>query len=193
MQVVLDVSEFQSVSQLDSLLRKADDEIVAVYIKATQGLNYSDSLASAFAGVCKTHNTALGYYDFMTNDQAVEQELDFHDFVSSLRYKASVRPMTDAEGAYRKYSAGIANWEHAYGSEPIIYFSLSNMSRYAGMKNPKWVAQYDSMTYYRPSESEIAAYRNQGVTLWQFTDNYMGLNQDASVVVGNFEDLKIPC
>src|SRR5271156_3787506 len=72
-QIILDCSEFQSVDQLDRLLHGADDEIVAVYIKGTQGLSYRDSLATAFAECAKSHDTAFGYYDFMTNDQSDDQ------------------------------------------------------------------------------------------------------------------------
>lgn len=182
MDVMLDVSEFQSVAQLDQLLRTADDEIVGVYIKATQGLSYSDSLAAAFAKCAMSHNTAFAYYDFLTNDQASAQAQDFKSFVASLP-KAPWIPATDCEGAYNKFAAGDENWMAAYGGRALTYAQLSNMSNYTALKTPKWVAQYDSMNYRRPLPSEIAAYTQQGYAAWQFTSNYMGLNQDASVVL----------
>ena len=192
MNVILDVSEFQSLGQLDHLLRNADDEVIAVYIKATQGLAYSDSMADAFAAVCLAHNTPFGYYDFMTNDQASSQAMSFKDFIASLRHKPSRRPMTDAEGAYNKYAAGITNWENAFGTVPLIYAPLSMMPKYASMPNRKWVAQYDSMSYYRPAQSEINAYASQGYAAWQFTSNYCGLNQDASILLGDMGALMMP-
>ncbi len=190
MQVLLDVSEFQSVAQLDRLLKDADDEIVGVYIKATQGLSYRNEIAGAFAACAQAHNTDFGLYDFLTNDQANAQARAFANFSKGLQADATLRPMVDAEGAYIKYAAGVTNWATAYGSEPILYAQLSNMPRYANLRIPKWVAQYDSMSYYRPSAAEIANYRAQGYAAWQFTSNYMGLNQDASVLLAPIELLR---
>jgi GH25 family lysozyme M1 (1,4-beta-N-acetylmuramidase) len=187
--IVLDVSEYQSVGQLDALLHSADDEIVAVYIKATQGLIYSDDLASAFASCCIKHDTAFGYYDFLTNDQASSQALDFKTFVAKLP-KAGIIPMTDCEGAYNKYAAGDTNWMDAFGGKAVTYAQLSNMPKYTALTTPKWVAQYDSMTYYRPSQSEIATYQKDDYVLWQFTSNYMGRNQDASVLLDDLSVLR---
>lgn len=184
MQVVLDVSEFQSVSQLDQILRSADDEIVGVYIKGTQGLSYRDSLATAFAQCAESHNTPFGYYDFMTNDQTNEQAAYFKGFESRVP-KAKLKTMLDCEGSYNKYAAGVEHWGAAYGSESVVYAQLSNMPNYASLKNPRWVAQYDAMHYYRPSANEMAAYKAQGYVLWQWTSCYEGLNQDASVLLAD--------
>ena len=190
MQIILDVSEFQSVAQLDRLLHNADDEIVGVYIKGTQGLTYRDSLATAFAQCCQSHNTAFGYYDFMTNDQADEQETYFKAFTTRVP-RASLIPLLDCEGGYDKGALGVQHWQAANGGKVAVYAQLSNMPQYAGLTIPKIVAQYDeSGTYYRPSQAEIDAYRQQGFTAWQFTDSYAGLNQDASVMLGDFAELK---
>jgi GH25 family lysozyme M1 (1,4-beta-N-acetylmuramidase) len=191
MQIVLDVSEFQSTSQLDSLLRNADDEIVAVYIKATQDVTYRNSLADAFASLCNNHNTPFGYYDFLTNTTMSDQVSTFSDFVRSLTHAPSLSPMVDAEGAYNLFGAGIQAWTAQYGINPVLYAQLSNMPRYTNVALPKWVAQYDSMTYYRPKPSEIDRYRSQGYVLWQWTSNYAGLNQDASVLVGDFSAIRL--
>lgn len=191
MQIILDVSEYQSTAQLDALLRNGPDEIVGVYIKATQDLDYRDSLADAFAAVCVAHRTLFGYYDFVTNAQMNAQAVAFADFVKSLKHAPTLRPMTDAEGAYVKWAAGIENWARTFGSDPALYAQLSNMPKYVGLRLPKWVAQYDSMTYYRPSEDEVAAYKQQGFIAWQWTSNYNGLNQDASVLLGDISALKM--
>lgn len=183
MKVILDVSEFQSPAQLDNLLHTAPDEIVGVYIKATQDVNYRDSLCDAFAAVCEKHNTPYGYYDFLTNAQIIDQEKTFAEFVNSLKHKPSLKPMTDCEGAYNKFAAGVTNWEVDFGGQCVTYAQLSNMPQYASMNNPKWVAQYDSMSYYRPRQSEIDAYKREGYVLWQWTSNYLGHNQDASVLL----------
>ncbi len=191
MKIVLDVSVYQSVAQLDHLLKNAPDEIVGVIIKATQGLSYSDSLADAFAAVCESHNTAYGYYDFLTNDQVNVEEAYFKDFVSRLKHnKPQIKPTCDMEGAYNKFAAGEQHWEDAYGGSCIGYGPLSTMPKYASMNNPKWVAQYDSMSYYRPQQSEIDAYAKQGYAMWQFTDSYLGLSQDASVLLTDFSVLR---
>ena len=187
MQIVLDVSEFQSVAQLDQLLTNADDEIVGVYIKATQGLTYSDALAESFAGVCMKHKTAFGYYDFLTNDQIDQQQQAFKTLVSGLRDSPSLIPMLDAEGSYDKFADGVSHWVGA----KLLYAQLSNMPKYGGLTVPKWVAQYDQGGYYRPQPSEIAAYVKQGYALWQWTDSYMGYNQDASVLLGSLSALKV--
>lgn len=189
MKVVLDISAFQSPAQLDALLKNADDEIVGVYIKATQGLYYTDDLASMFVSVCQKHNTAYGYYDFMTNDQTSDQEKYFADFIRGLP-APSLKMMMDAEGSYDKWAAGTLNFETAYGHPGILYAQLSNMPKYKGSGLIEWVAQYDSMSYYRPQQSEIDAYTQQGYALWQWTSNYMGFNQDASVLLADFEVLK---
>lgn len=189
MQILLDVSEFQSVAQLDQVLRNADDEVVGVYIKATQGLSYRDSLARAFAECCASHNTPFGYYDFMTNDQAVDQEEYFKRFVAGVP-RASFMPLLDCEGAYAKYAAGVEHWEDAYGGKVAGYAQLSNISKYAELSIPKIVAQYDSTSYTRPTQSEIDAYSAKGYAAWQFTPNYMGLNQDASVLLGPLDVLR---
>ncbi len=192
MQVVLDVSAFQAVAQLDALLGgRADDEIVGVYIKATQGLGYSDALATAFAQCCIAHNTPFGYYDFLSNDQANAQAARFKDVVARLP-RASLIPMVDCEGAYALWSAGVEHWQAAIGGSAITYAQLSNMPRYSDLPTPKWVAQYDAMSYYRPSNSEIALYAAEGYLLWQFTSNYCGQNQDASVLLGDFARLRQP-
>jgi GH25 family lysozyme M1 (1,4-beta-N-acetylmuramidase) len=190
MQIVLDVSEFQSVGQLDELLRGADDEIVGVYIKGTQGLTYRDSLATAFAQCAQSHNTAFAYYDFMTNDQADEQESYFKAFEARVP-AATLITTLDCEGGYDKGAAGVQHWQAANGGKVVVYAQLSNMPLYAGLAVPKWVAQYDEEgTYYRPTEAEIDAYRQQGYALWQWTDSYMGQNQDASALLGDFSVLK---
>src|SRR5579872_5640057 len=133
MQIVLDVSEFQSTSQLDSLLRNAEDEIVGVYIKATQDVTYRNSLADAFAAICKTHNTPFGYYDFLTNATMSEQVTAFSDFVRSLAHQPSLLPMVDAEGTYNLFAAGVQAWAAQYGANPVLYAQLSNMPRYASL------------------------------------------------------------
>ena len=184
MLILLDVSEFQSVGQLDRLLKSADDEIVGVYIKGTQGESYRDSMATAFAQCAEKHNTPFGYYDFLMNDQANVQAEYFKGFES--RVPASkLKPMLDCEGDYNKYSAGVQHWDAAYGSTSLVYAQLSNMTQYSGINNPKWVAQYDQNNYYRPSDGEIQAYKSQGYVLWQFTSNYQGLGQDASVLLAD--------
>lgn len=190
MQIVLDVAEFQSVAQLDALLGgRADDEIVGVYIKATQGLAYRNALAAAFAACCVAHHTPIGYYDFLTNDQANAQAQTFAQFVATLP-KAELMPMVDCEGAYDLWTAGAEHWERAIGKPAVTYAQLSHMANFQSMRTPKWVAQYDSMSYYRPSDGEIAAYRSGGFALWQWTSNYCGLNQDASVLLGDFASLR---
>jgi GH25 family lysozyme M1 (1,4-beta-N-acetylmuramidase) len=185
MQIVLDVSEFQAVTELDQCLTNADDEIVGVYIKATQGLDYTNPTALDCALCCTQHNTPFGYYAFLTNDQIDEQQADFKAFTATLP-AASLIPMLDCEGSYDKYAAGVTHW----AGPKIIYAQLSNMPDYASLLIPKWVAQYDQTEYYRPQPSEIAAYKQQGYTLWQWTDRYMNRNQDASVLVGDFSALK---
>lgn len=190
MQVILDVSEFQSVAQLDQMLHSADDEIVAVYIKGAQGLSYRDSLAAAFAKCAESHNTAFGYYDFMSNDQAADQAAYFKAFASRVP-RATVCPMLDCEGSYDKDAAGVEHWQAATGGKVVVYAQLSNMPSYASLAVPKWVAQYDSMRYYRPTQAEIDAYKAQGYVAWQWTSNYMGLNQDASVLLGDLSEIRL--
>lgn len=190
MKIVLDVSEYQSIGQLDSLLRNGPDEIVGVYIKATQDCTYRDGLAAAFAKCCAHHNTPFGYYDFLTNADCAAQAQYFAQFVAGLP-AAPLMPMLDCEGSYDKWSAGVEHWKAAYGKNVTVYAQLSNMPNYGALKPtiPLWVAQYDSMTYYRPQQSEIDMYTEQGYLLWQFTSNYLGLNQDASVVLADFKEL----
>lgn len=189
MQILLDVSEFQSTSQLETLLHHAPDEIVGVYIKATQGLSYRDEVAGAFAKVCNAHNTPFGYYDYLTNDQAAEQAEYFQSFVSRMP-KAAMAPLLDCEGSYAKYAEGVEHWRAAIGGNAVVYAQLSNMVYYRSVNLPKIVAQYDKMGYYRPSVAEIQAYQQQGYLGWQFTSNYIGLNQDASILLGDFSLLR---
>jgi GH25 family lysozyme M1 (1,4-beta-N-acetylmuramidase) len=191
MQIILDVSEFQSVGQLDQLLSNADDEIVGVYIKATQGLDYRDSLATAFAQCATSHATRFGYYDYMANDQADEQEAYFKAFVSRVPVGKLI-PMLDCEGGYNKGAAGVEHWQAAFGGNVLVYAQLSNQPQYSSLSVPKWVAQYDPTSYYRPEPSEISAYQAQGYILWQWTSNYMGLNQDASVLLGSLDSISVP-
>lgn len=190
MKIVLDVSEFQTTAQLDHLLHNAPDEIVGVYIKATQDVTYRDDLAAAFAKVCQQHNTAFGYYDFLTNADCAAQAQFFETFVSSLP-RASLMPMLDCEGAYDKWSAGVEHWKAVSGKNVTVYAQLSNMPQYGALPPtiPLWVAQYDRMAYYQPSQDEINAYTRDGYVLWQFTSNYLGLNQDASVVLADMNQL----
>jgi GH25 family lysozyme M1 (1,4-beta-N-acetylmuramidase) len=192
--IVLDVSANNTVAQLDALLRNAPDEIVGVHIKATQGLAYTDALASAFAAVCKQHATPFGYYDFMSNDGAAAQAQDFAAFLKSLP-AASLVPMLDCEGAYQLYALGADHWEAAFGmTGALLYAQLSNMAKYTSLpsKTLKWVAQYDTMSPYVPALSEIEAYKNQGYALWQYTSAYDGRNQDASVLLlDSIDALKI--
>lgn len=189
MQIVLDVSEWQSVAQLDTLLTKADDEIVGVWIKATEGVSYRDSLADAFTACCDDHKTPFGFYDFMSNDQADAQRAYFQNFVAD-QALAELIPMLDCEPPYSKGEAGVQHWQAGYRARVIVYASLDNMPQYAGLALPKWVAQYDQPEYYRPQEAAIASYKTQGYTLWQWTDNYMGFGQDASVLLGDYATLR---
>lgn len=189
MNIVLDVSEFQSVAQLDQMLRNADDLVVGVYIKATQGLSYRDPLAASFAMVCQHHNTPFGFYDYMTND-AVSDQVEYYKSFLDGQPLARLIPMLDCEGAYDKGALGVAHWKAAWGGPVVVYASLANMPDYDQLTLPKWVAQYDSTSYYRPSTAELNNYRTKGYTLWQWTSNYMGLNQDASVLLGSLDTLK---
>lgn len=192
MKIVLDVAEYQSLGQLDSLLRNGPDEIVGVYIKATQDCYYRDGLAAAFAKLCQQHRTPFGYYDFLTNADCATQAQYFKQFVAGLP-PASLVPMLDCEGAYDKWSVGVEHWKAAYGGNVTVYAQLSNMPQYGALPPsiPLWVAQYDSMKYYRPQQPEIDAYTQQSYLLWQFTSNYLGLNQDASVVLADLKELQI--
>lgn len=198
LQVVLDVSEFQSAGQLDSILGNCPDEIVGVYIKATQDLDYRDYLCEVFTSVCKKHNTAFGYYDYMTNAQADEQERYFANFTATLDAPELI-PMMDCEGAYTLYAAGALHWEQAFGAQALLYGSESEMPKYPPEQFAKrWVAAYpESLASGKlqfasqASPSAIASYTASGYLLWQFTDSYMGHNQDASILLGSFEALKL--
>ncbi len=88
-------------------------------------------------------------------------------------------------------SCQVEHFEYALGSEPLLYAQLSNMSKYQGGKLLRYPAKYDSMSYYRPQQSEIDAYSQQGYTLWQFTDSYLGSSQDASVLLTSMDDLRV--
>lgn len=190
MKILLDVSEYQSPAQLDALLHGAPDEIVGVYIKATQDVTYRNQLAGALAQVCQQHKTPFGYYDFLTNAQAADQAGYFYDFIATLP-APSLRPMLDCEGTYNKWAAGVRNWGAAREAKAVLYAQLSNMPRYTGLDIPLWVAQYDRMSYYRPGEDEIADYANQGYVAWQWTSAYLGQNQDASVLLGSLDALRV--
>lgn len=190
MDIVLDCAAYQTPEHLDNLLKNAPDNIVAVYVKATQGLNYTDASAASLVAVCQKHNTPHAYYDFMTNDQMIAQEKFYTEFIHGLP-PSTLKMMLDAEGSYNRWLAGVEHFEYALGSEPLLYAQLSNMSKYQGGKLLRWVAQYDSMSYYRPQQSEIDSYKQQGYVLWQFTDSYLGSSQDASVLLASMNDLRI--
>lgn len=187
MNIVLDVSAYQTFDQVDKLLSSAPDQIVGVYIKVTEGLNYRVSEAPGFVDVCKKHNTPFGYYHFLTNDDCSAQAKYMQEYVATLP-QASLIPMIDAEPPYNK---GLAGVEHFPLNRGIVYASWGNIDQYKTLGLDLWVAQYDKSSYYRPAQSEIDGYAGQGYDLWQWTSAYENLNQDASVVLRDFNRLKV--
>lgn len=199
MQVVLDVSEWQSPALLDKILSSAPDTIIGVSIKATQDITYRDFTCNAFAHVCEMHNTPYGYYDFMTNAMEVDQAKYFKNFVESLTYNnPRVRDMMDLEGAYDKWAQGAINWEAAFNDDALVYAQESNMYHYPEQQfsRRRWVAQYpersDGSTYAFTSwipDIQLNMKKAAGYVLWQFTNDYMFNGVDASILLGNVSDI----
>lgn len=191
MEIILDVSEYQSPAQLDAILADAPDTIVAVYIKAAQDLVYRDEAIALYARICQRHSTLFGYYDYMGNHQTAEQSQFFTAAIAKAPTAALV-PMLDCEGTYDLYEIGVQNFRAHLGERVIEYSSLAYQDRYAS-ERLRWVAQYPEPFLERGSDvpaSSIEQYRSQGFTAWQFTDRYLG-QVDASVLLVSLDALRV--
>lgn len=195
-QVILDVSEFQTPNQLNELLSASsagkfctdeiDEKIVGVYIKLTQDIHYRNQLAGIFAEICKHHGIPFGYYDYLTNNQQMIYEYKWFQISASLAPEYSLFPMLDCEGGIlEEGSKAPLHWIGGSMHPAIIYASLSAMPAYMRTNLPLWVAQYNlsSPSFAHATKlDEILNYQLR-YTLWQFTEHYAEMNQDASILL----------
>lgn len=183
MNIVLDISEWQEPELLDEILANSPDEVVAVYIKASQGLNYANENIKAYTSICGKHNTAHGYYHFMSNDPPIEQASFFLNHTAK-EARSSLRNMIDCEPPYTLYQVGVAKFSTVV-KNPIVYASMTYMYNYSSIPFARWIAMY------RPYDhGEAETLRIQQYALWQYTDNYLGRGIDSSVLLAPFEKIK---
>lgn len=195
-QVVLDVSEYQTPQQLNEILTQKEEDIVGVYIKLTQSIDYINDLANIYAGICKKHGIPVGYYDFLTNNQQmIDEKKWFNLALTKLRLNMDLIPMLDCEGdVVKEGDVAASHWIGGQSDPVIVYASESVMSNYEHEKY-KWIADYIRASDELSSDIEVndsISFRNDGYTLWQFTDHYMGYNQDASILlIDSINELRI--
>lgn len=191
--VILDISEWQSPGDLDSLLISFP-EIIGVYVKASQDVVYRNVSLAAYGRIVKAREKLLGYYDYLGNSQTKDQWKLFSETIKSpIVPTPTLIPMLDCEGAYEKYKIGVDNWRRDNGGRIIVYSDMSDAYHYLGEDN-RWIAGYDvppKQNVVELNEGTILSMKNAGYKLWQFTDNYKNRGIDASVVLCYINELKI--
>jgi GH25 family lysozyme M1 (1,4-beta-N-acetylmuramidase) len=156
-----------------------------VYIKATEGVGYTDPDAVTNGSNANTAGIDYGYYHFATpsitggNSDAVAEADAFVTFLNN-DTNATLPPVLDLEKRTELTDAELATWVVDFmtrvnsetGDDPILYTYLSYIKEYFSDADshtlddyPLWLAQYTDAE----EATDVAQYGMQDWTIWQYT------------------------
>ncbi len=192
----IDVSHHQSRIAWDSV---AQEDIHFAFVKATEGITFTDSLfCNNWAAMKQVGLKRGAYHFFRPSVPAYEQAVNFKTSVNL--GEGDLPPVLDVEvldGASKvQLLTGILNWlyliEIHYGIRPILYTNLKFYNKYlAGHfdEYPVWIARYNNR------EPTLACGRDW--QFWQYGNRgrISGVEGpvDFNVFYGNLEQLDSLC
>lgn len=170
----IDVSQWQG--KIDFARVKADG-IRIVYIKATEGTDFTDPDFERNYRDAQKEGLAIGFYHYVTARTAAEAQTEAHFFVSRIQGKTQhARPAMDFENfgdlapsSVREISLQFLRIvEEETGHRPVLYSDAYNASRSFAddrlRQYPLWIADYGVS---RP-DMENPWHHWSG---WQYTDS----------------------
>ena len=192
----IDISHYQGEVDWKRLkqTRQGQFPVQFIFMKATEGGDYSDDKFIANFDSAKVHGFIRGAYHFYNPKTDANKQADF--FINSVKLEpGDLPPVLDIEKKGRdvkKLQQDLKIWlrkvESHYGVKPIIYASYKFKTKYLNDSvfdsYPYWIAHYyvDSVRY-------------QGEwKFWQHTDvgTLPGIEEkvDLNIFNGSFSDLK---
>ena len=192
----IDVSHYQGEINWKMLkqTRQGKFPVEFIFMKATEGGDFSDDRFVANFASAKVHGFIRGAYHFYNPKTDADQQADF--FIRSVKLEpGDLPPVLDIEMKskdVKKLQQDLKIWlrkvENHYGVKPIIYASYKFKTKYLNDSifntYPYWIAHYyvDSVRY-------------QGEwKFWQHTDvgTLPGIDEkvDLNVFNGSFSELK---
>ena len=156
----IDVSSFQT--NLDFVQAKASGYVVA-FIKATEGLNYTNPAFKDQYNKAKANGFKVGFYHFLKDTNPVDEAKHFLSAISGLQ--SDCKYVIDAETNFNGVSLHVrqfADYLISQGKEPMLYSGLYfyNNSLDNTVKDlPLWVAAYGQT---RPAVNSVG---------WQYSES----------------------
>ena len=157
----IDVSHYQGDIDWKMLgqTRQGQFPIQFIFMKATEGGDYTDDRFAANFDSARVHGFVRGAYHFYNPKTDANKQADF--FIQSVKLEpGDLPPVLDIEKKgkdMKKLQADLKVWlrkvENHYGIKPIIYASYNFKTRYLNDSvfntYPYWIAQYyvDSVRY----------------------------------------------
>lgn len=157
----IDISHYQGDINWKMLAqtRQGQFPVQFIFMKATEGGDYSDKRFVANFDSAKAHGFIRGAYHFYNPKTDVNKQADF--FINSVKLEpGDLPPVLDIEKKGKdipKLQADLKHWlrriENHYGVKPIIYASYKFKNRYLNdsvfNSYPYWIAHYyvDSVQY----------------------------------------------
>lgn len=192
----IDISHYQGDINWNMLkqTRQGQFPISFIFMKATEGGDYSDDKFVANFDSAKAHGFIRGAYHFYNPKTDANKQADF--FINSVKLEpGDLPPVLDIEKKgkdIKKLQADLKVWlrkvESHYGVKPIIYASYKFKTRYLNdsvfNSYPYWIAHYyvDSVRY------------DGDWKFWQHTDvgTLPGIDEkvDLNVFNGSLQELK---
>ena len=192
----IDISHYQGDINWNMLkqTRQGQFPISFIFMKATEGGDYSDDKFVANFDSAKAHGFIRGAYHFYNPKTDANKQADF--FIRSVKLEpGDLPPVLDIEKKgkdIKKLQADLKVWlrkvESHYGVKPIIYASYKFKTRYLNdsvfNSYPYWIAHYyvDSVRY------------DGDWKFWQHTDvgTLPGIDEkvDLNVFNGSLQELK---
>lgn len=192
----IDISHYQGDINWNMLkqTRQGQFPISFIFMKATEGGDYSDDKFVANFDSARAHGFVRGAYHFYNPKTDANKQADF--FINSVQLEpGDLPPVLDIEKKgkdIKKLQADLKVWlrkvESHYGVKPIIYASYKFKTRYLNdsvfNSYPYWIAHYyvDSVRY----EGDWK--------FWQHTDvgTLPGIDEkvDLNVFNGSLQELK---
>ena len=192
----IDISHYQGDINWNMLkqTRQGQFPISFIFMKATEGGDYSDDKFVANFDSARAHGFVRGAYHFYNPKTDANKQADF--FIRSVKLEpGDLPPVLDIEKKgkdIKKLQADLKVWlrkvESHYGVKPIIYASYKFKTRYLNdsvfNSYPYWIAHYyvDSVRY------------DGDWKFWQHTDvgTLPGIDEkvDLNVFNGSLQELK---
>ena len=157
----IDISHYQGDINWKMLeqTRQGQFPVQFIFMKATEGGDYSDKRFVANFDSAKAHGFIRGAYHFYNPKTDVNKQADF--FINSVKLEpGDLPPVLDIEKKGKdipKLQADLKHWlrriENHYGVKPIIYASYKFKTKYLNdsvfNSYPYWIAHYyvDSVQY----------------------------------------------